>query len=126
MGFLLEQGLTLDDQVLLRQADLCPSACRLCEEGCAARFGYSRIHLGGRRFGPLDLLGICQHCTHAACIEACFFDAIRQDENGLVHINASVCTGCTLCEHACPHGDTHSYRLSGQSLGHHPRRLERG
>jgi CRP-like cAMP-binding protein/Fe-S-cluster-containing hydrogenase component 2 len=104
MGFLLEQGLTLDDQVLLRQADLCPPECRLCEEGCAARFGYSRVHLGGRRFGPLDLLGICQHCTHAACIEACFFDAIRQDENGLVHIIASVCTGCTLCEHACPHG----------------------
>ena len=49
-------------------------------------------------------MGVCQHCTHAACIEACFFDAIRQDENGLVHIVASACTGCTMCEHACTHG----------------------
>jgi CRP-like cAMP-binding protein/Fe-S-cluster-containing hydrogenase component 2 len=103
MGFLLEQGLTLDDQVLVRQTDICPSGCHLCEEGCAARFGRGRVRLGGRRFGPLDLLGVCQHCTHAACIEACFFDAIRQDEDGLVHIITPACTGCTLCEHTCPH-----------------------
>jgi CRP-like cAMP-binding protein/Fe-S-cluster-containing hydrogenase component 2 len=104
MGLLVEQGLTLDDQVLVRQADLCPPGCRVCEEACAVRFGRSRIRLGGRRFGPLDLMGVCQHCTHASCIEACFFDAIRQDENGLAHIVTSACTGCTLCEYACPHG----------------------
>jgi CRP-like cAMP-binding protein/Fe-S-cluster-containing hydrogenase component 2 len=104
MGLLVEQGLTLDDRVLLRQADLCPPGCRLCEEACALRFGRSRIRLGGRRFGTLDLMGVCQHCTHAACIEACFFDAIRQDQNGLAHIVTSRCTGCTLCEYACPHG----------------------
>lgn len=104
MGLLMEQGLTLNDQVLLRQADLCPSGCRVCEEACAVRFGRNRIRLGGRRFGPLDLMSVCQHCTHAACIEACFFDAIRQDENGLAHIVTSACTGCTLCEYACPHG----------------------
>jgi len=104
MGLLMEQGLTLEAEVLVRQADLCSPGCHLCEEACAARFGQSRIRLGGRRFGPLDLLGVCQHCTHAACIEACFFDAIHQDENGLVHIITPACTGCTLCEHACPHG----------------------
>lgn len=103
MGLLLEQGLTLDNRVLVRQTNLCPSGCHLCEEACADRFGRSRIRLGGRRFGPLDLLSVCQHCTHAACIEACFFDAIRQDENGLAHIVVSACTGCTLCEYACPH-----------------------
>ncbi|MFZ5918853.1 MAG: cyclic nucleotide-binding domain-containing protein [Chloroflexota bacterium] len=103
MGLLMEQGLTMDRQVLVRQADLCPPGCRLCEDACARRFGRSRIRLGGRRFGPLDLMGICQHCTHAACIDACFFDAIRQDEKGLVRIIVSACTGCTLCEHACPH-----------------------
>lgn len=103
MGLLLEQGLTLDDQVLVRQTDLCPPGCRLCEGFCAIRFDRSRVRLGGRRFGPLDLMGVCQHCTHAACIEACFFDAIRQDENGLAHIVTSACTGCTLCEYACPH-----------------------
>jgi len=104
MGLLVEQGLTMDDQVLLRQTDLCPPGCRLCEEACAGRFGHSRIRLGGRRFGALDLMRVCQHCTHAACIEACFFDAIRQDENGLAHIVTSACTGCTLCECTCPHG----------------------
>jgi CRP-like cAMP-binding protein/Fe-S-cluster-containing hydrogenase component 2 len=104
MDLLVAQGLTLEAQVLVRQADLCPPGCHQCEEACAARFGRSRIRLGGRRFGSLDLMGVCQHCTHAACIEACFFDAIRQDENGLVHIVASACTGCTMCEHACTHG----------------------
>lgn len=103
MSLLLEQGLTLDDQVLVRQATLCPPGCRLCEEACASRFGRSRIRLGGRRFGSLDLPGICQHCTHAACIETCFFDAIRRDEHGRVRIITSACTGCTLCEYACPH-----------------------
>jgi CRP-like cAMP-binding protein/Fe-S-cluster-containing hydrogenase component 2 len=104
MGLLVEQGLTPEDQVLVRQADLCPPGCHLCEEACAARFGRNRIRLGGRRFGPLDLMGVCQHCTHATCIEACFFDAIRKDENGLTYIVTPACTGCTLCEHACSHG----------------------
>jgi CRP-like cAMP-binding protein/Fe-S-cluster-containing hydrogenase component 2 len=104
MGLLLEQGLTLEDQVLVRQANLCPPGCHLCEEACAARFRHSRIRLGGRRFGPLDLMGVCQHCTHAACIEACFFNAIQQDANGIAHIVTPACTGCTLCEYACPHG----------------------
>ncbi len=104
MGLLVEQGLTLEDQVLVRQTDLCPPGCRECEEACATRFGHSRLRLGGRRFGTLDLMGVCQHCTHAACIEACFFDAIRQDENGQAHIITAACTGCTLCECACPHG----------------------
>jgi CRP-like cAMP-binding protein/Fe-S-cluster-containing hydrogenase component 2 len=104
MGLLLEQGLTLEDKVLIRQANLCPPGCHLCEEACADRFGRSRIRLGGRRFGPLDLMGVCQHCTHAACIEACFFNAIHQDAAGKVHIVTSACTGCTLCEYACPHG----------------------
>ena len=104
MGLLIEQGLTLEDQVLVRQANLCPPGCYLCEEACAARFGRNRIRLGGRRFGPLDLMGVCQHCTHATCIEACFFDAIRKDENGLAYIVTPACTGCTLCEHACPYG----------------------
>ena len=103
MNLLMEQGLTQDDQVLVRQTDLCPPGCHRCEEACAARFGRSRLRLGGRRFGPLDLMSVCQHCTHAACIEACFFDAIRQDEHGHAHIITSNCTGCTLCEYACPH-----------------------
>lgn len=116
MGLLMEHGLTLDDQVLVRQANLCPPGCRLCEEACATRFGRNRIRLGGRRFGPLDLMGVCQHCTHAACIEACFFDAIHQDENGHAHIVTSACTGCTLCEYACPHSAVSLVRPDPEEL----------
>lgn len=47
---------------------------------------------------------LCMHCDEAPCIEACKYDgALYQREDGLVIIDPEKCTGCRLCEDACPY-----------------------
>jgi Fe-S-cluster-containing dehydrogenase component len=46
---------------------------------------------------------LCQHCANAACIKACPEDAIKRRPDGLVWIDAAACTGCGLCQPACPY-----------------------
>jgi len=46
---------------------------------------------------------LCHHCDDAPCMEACEVDAIYKREDGLVIIDPQKCTGCKLCEDACPH-----------------------
>jgi Na+-translocating ferredoxin:NAD+ oxidoreductase RNF subunit RnfB len=36
------------------------------------------------------------------CLRACQFDAIHLDENGMRIINQEKCTGCGMCDKACP------------------------
>lgn len=49
---------------------------------------------------------LCMHCDEAPCIEACKYDgALYQREDGLVIIDPEKCTGCRLCEDACPYED---------------------
>jgi Fe-S-cluster-containing dehydrogenase component len=47
---------------------------------------------------------LCQHCGNAACIKACPEDAIKRRPDGLVWIDSAACTGCGLCQPACPYG----------------------
>lgn len=53
------------------------------------------------RMSYLPLL--CQHCAHAACVKACPEDAIKRRDDGLVWIDPAACTGCGLCQEACPY-----------------------
>ena len=46
---------------------------------------------------------MCQHCTNAACMKVCAPAAIRRRPDGLVWIDPASCTGCGLCEPACPY-----------------------
>lgn len=45
----------------------------------------------------------CQHCANAACVKACPENAIKTRDDGLVWIDPVACTGCGLCEEACPY-----------------------
>jgi tetrathionate reductase subunit B len=45
----------------------------------------------------------CQHCANAPCIKACPEDAIKRRDDGLVWIDPEPCTGCALCQPACPY-----------------------
>ena len=48
---------------------------------------------------------VCMHCEDPACAEVCPADAIKQDENGIVHSSMkSRCIGCSNCVLACPFG----------------------
>ncbi len=46
---------------------------------------------------------LCQHCENAPCMKVCPEDAISRDGNGLVQIDQEKCTGCGLCQEACPY-----------------------
>lgn len=46
----------------------------------------------------------CAHCQNPPCAEACPTEALYQREDGLVLVDASLCTGCGDCMPACPYG----------------------
>jgi nitrate reductase beta subunit len=47
---------------------------------------------------------LCNHCTHAACLEACPRGAIEKDpEHGIVLVNQDICHGYRFCVEACPY-----------------------
>ena len=46
---------------------------------------------------------MCHHCDDAPCMEQCAYDAIEKRPDGLVLILPDKCTGCKLCQDACPH-----------------------
>ena len=47
---------------------------------------------------------ICNHCTNAACLEACPRKAIeKREEDGIVLINEDRCRGYRFCMEACPY-----------------------
>jgi molybdopterin-containing oxidoreductase family iron-sulfur binding subunit len=46
----------------------------------------------------------CQHCSAPSCVAVCPVDATwREEESGLVVIDAEKCIGCKLCIEACPY-----------------------
>lgn len=46
----------------------------------------------------------CMHCRRPRCLEACPEGAITKREDGVVLIDAEVCSGCMMCIEACPFG----------------------
>jgi len=49
------------------------------------------------------------------CFEACQFDAIRRDADG-VHVDSLLCTECGKCVSVCPTGAIDYYRFSDESF----------
>lgn len=45
----------------------------------------------------------CVQCLRPHCLSACTHEAMRLDEDGIVHIDAERCTGCGDCLAACPY-----------------------
>jgi len=44
----------------------------------------------------------CFHCARPSCADACPTGAIDKDRRGLVQIDASLCSACGACIEACP------------------------
>jgi CRP-like cAMP-binding protein len=92
--------------------------CNMCVEGCieAHEDRIPRIGKRGISFGDLLLTSSCYNCKVPDCMLACKFGAIRRDRAGQVHIDPDACTGCSLCEPACPYGTIHMQSLIGEEM----------
>jgi len=57
----------------------------------------------------------CQHCTDAACAEACPTGACHHTKTGSVAIDEEKCIGCSFCVAACPYDIPHIRERDGKS-----------
>ncbi len=91
------------------------TGCQACELACSIenRLGTERSWRGVLTFNPRSLPGIpvfhlslaCNHCEHAACMDACPALAYERDpRTGAVLIRQELCIGCRYCSWACPYG----------------------
>ena len=98
--------------------------CRACELACSLEnFGVhnpkrARIRIEEQFPYPgRYVVHVCQQCNIPKCIEACPFDAIKQDASGkIVVTNKDACKTCKeqLCITACPFGA--AFYFDGQLL----------
>lgn len=59
----------------------------------------------------------CQHCDDPACVKVCPTTAMhKQDEFGVVEVDASKCIGCGYCVMACPYNVPKVDRDLGHSV----------
>lgn len=104
LDFMMQQGLSDAENVLLINSDLCVS-CDNCEAACAATHnGYSRLdRKGGKSFASIQVPISCRHCENPLCMTDCPPDALTRTPSGEVIIRDS-CIGCGNCVTNCPYG----------------------
>ena len=84
--------------------------CQACFHACAecdTHRGHSMIHLDyvHRASGVQTVPVVCMHCEDPTCARVCPADAIKQDDEGIVHSAAKPrCVACSNCVLACPFG----------------------
>lgn len=90
------------------------SGCHLCELICSlVHHGecnpeLAGVHINKDVFSGDYRIETCRQCPDSPCLDACPVQAIHHEENiGAIVIDEKECTGCRLCEEACP------YRMIG-------------
>jgi Fe-S-cluster-containing dehydrogenase component len=81
----------------------CVGACAECE----SHRGHSMIHVDyvDRANSIATVPTVCMHCENPTCAQVCPADAIKQDEDGVVHSSLKPrCVACSNCVLACPFG----------------------
>lgn len=84
--------------------------CQACVAGCSechTHRGTPMIHVDKVDPGatPQTVPMICMHCKTPTCALSCPADAIKMDENGIVHSSLKPrCIACSNCELSCPFG----------------------
>jgi Fe-S-cluster-containing dehydrogenase component len=84
--------------------------CNACVAACAechTHRGTPMIHVEKAEPGisPQTVPMVCMHCKEPTCALSCPADAIKMDENGIVHSSLKPrCIACRNCELSCPFG----------------------
>jgi Fe-S-cluster-containing dehydrogenase component len=84
--------------------------CNACAAACAechTHRGTPMIQIDkvDELHGPQTVPMVCLHCTVPTCAMSCPADAIKMEENGIVHSSqAPRCIACRNCEFSCPFG----------------------
>jgi carbon-monoxide dehydrogenase iron sulfur subunit len=47
---------------------------------------------------------VCRGCEEAPCVNSCYRNALKKEEDGIVRRARFLCTGCKTCSIACPFG----------------------
>jgi Fe-S-cluster-containing hydrogenase component 2 len=55
---------------------------------------------------------ICRRCASASCIDACAFDALERNRQGIIQRHNMRCVSCKMCAHACPFGTIYTEMLT--------------
>ncbi len=55
----------------------------------------------------------CFHCLEATCVNVCPTGAAKKREDGIVHIDQNMCSGCKYCVETCPFLTPHFNEDSG-------------
>lgn len=93
--------------------------CKTCEIACAVgRGSFSRTLMGAVKENPKSAANVtvvgdakrsfplqCRHCESARCLSACPSGAMSRDqETGVISVNAALCCGCWMCVMSCSFG----------------------
>ena len=88
------------------EADI-PSKARVFCSGGIKEAVRNKVYTGVRTCEAAHIVGGEKACLYSCigygdCVEACPFDAMYMNENGLPVVNLEKCTGCGECVKACP------------------------
>lgn len=112
------------------------TGCKTCELACkdyydlSADFAYRKVYeyTGGSWTTDADGIDIpdifsyyismsCNHCDNPACTNVCPTGAMHKDEEtGLVSVDADKCIGCGYCHMACPYNAPKVNRELGHTV----------
>ncbi|MFH1572171.1 MAG: 4Fe-4S dicluster domain-containing protein [Gemmatimonadota bacterium] len=88
--------------------------CKSCFAACYYGHGHQPIVCYGAA-GDVALPLICRQCEAPTCVEACPYEALYKDDNGIVKRSLPLCRGCGSCVAACPFGtipsDMHKHQV---------------
>jgi carbon-monoxide dehydrogenase iron sulfur subunit len=84
------------------------TGCRICEMVCSLYHekvinkDKARIRVSDNWDESLYEPHICQLCESPECVAACPMSALTQDDQGIIHVDTELCSGCATCVEACP------------------------
>jgi Fe-S-cluster-containing hydrogenase component 2 len=84
------------------------TGCRICEQICCLAHyqgttqDHARLKITSE-WPTTEKVAICHQCSYPHCVEACPTGAIQKN-NGIIQLEAELCTQCLMCFDACPFG----------------------